>query len=125
MKFRELKLNISDVSRLLQTTTFNSKITEIENKITTAENKIPDISGLATKSEVIAKATAVENKIPDISGLATKTELKNVEDKIPSTDAFVKKKDYATEITSIKSDYVTNAALTSRLNDLKTHTLQR
>ena len=27
--------------------------------------------------------------------------------------------DYATEITKIKNDYVTNAALTSRLNDLR------
>ena len=30
-----------------------------------------------------------------------------------------KKSDYATEISSIKNDYVTNAALTSHLNDLK------
>ena len=32
---------------------------------------------------------------------------------------MLKKTDYATEITSIKNDYVTNAALTSQLNDLK------
>ena len=32
---------------------------------------------------------------------------------------MVKKSDYATEITSIKNDYVTNASLDSRLNDLK------
>ena len=51
---------------------------------------------MATKSSV----TAVKNKIPDVKG-------------------FVKKTDYVTEITSIKNDYVTNAALTSRLNDLK------
>ena len=30
-----------------------------------------------------------------------------------------KKSDYATEISIIKNDYVTNAALTSQLNDLK------
>ena len=30
-----------------------------------------------------------------------------------------KKSDYATEISSIKNDYVTNAALTNQLNDLK------
>ena len=33
--------------------------------------------------------------------------------------ALLKKTDYATEISGIKNDYVTNAALTSRLNDLK------
>ena len=32
---------------------------------------------------------------------------------------LLKKTDYATEITSIKADYVTNSALTSQLNDLK------
>ena len=32
---------------------------------------------------------------------------------------LLKEIDYATEITSIKNDYVTNAALTSQLNDLK------
>ena len=43
--------------------------------------------------------TAVGNKIPDVSIL-------------------VKKTDYATEITSIKNDYVTNAALNARHKDL-------
>ena len=59
---------------MLQTSTFNSKITEIECKITTVDNKIPDISGLASKTEL----TTVDNKIPDISGLASKRELKNI-----------------------------------------------
>ena len=75
-----LKLKIQGVSELLQTSTLNSKITEIENKI-------PDISNLAVKT----KLTTVENKIPDVTNLANKTKLKSVEDKIPSTDGFVKK----------------------------------
>ena len=33
--------------------------------------------------------------------------------------AYVKKADVATDIIAIKNDYVTNASLTSRLNDLK------
>ena len=93
---------------MLQTSTFNSRITEIEGKITAADNKIPDISGLATK----IKLTAVDDKIPEISGLASKTTLAN-------KNAFVKKTDYATEISGIKNNYVTNAAFTSQLNDLK------
>ena len=32
---------------------------------------------------------------------------------------LLKKTDYATEITSIKNDYVTNAAFDSKINDLK------
>ena len=86
----------SSITSLLPTNTFNSKITEVENKIKTVDNKIPTTTGLATKTEL----TAVENKIPDANG-------------------FVKKSDYATEITSIKNDYVTNASLDSKLNDLK------
>ena len=63
---------------------FNFKITEVENKI-------PDIKNLASKTEV----TAVKNKISNVSNLVTET-------------------DYATEITKIKNDYATNAALDAR-----------
>ena len=94
-KVGNLELKIPDVSGKLNNSDFNSKVSELENKIKTAEIK-PDITNLATKSSV----TAVENKIPDVKG-------------------FVKKTDYATEITSIKNDHVTNASLTSHLNNLK------
>ena len=104
-KVDKVDKRIPDISRLatktslsnyLQTTTLNSKVTEIEGKITTAEGKIPSITALATKAEV----TAVENKIPSLVGYAKKSEV-------------------ATDITAIKNDYVTNASLTSQLNDLK------
>ena len=94
-KVGNLELKIPDVSEKLNTEDFNSKVNGLETKIRSAELK-PDITDLATKSSV----TAVGNKIPDVNG-------------------FVKKTDYATEITSIKNDYVTKAALTSQLNDLK------
>ena len=51
--------------------------------------------------------------------MANKAELKNVEKEIPDSNAFVKKTDYATEISGIKNDYAINTALTSQLNDLK------
>ena len=51
--------------------------------------------------------------------MSNKTELKNVENKTPSTDGFVKKTHYSTKISAIKNDYVTNAALASQLNGLK------
>ena len=94
-KVGNLELKIPDVCGLLPTNTFNFKVSELETKIKTAESK------------------------PNISNLATKTEVTNVENKIPDSKAFVKKTDYATEISSIKNDYVTNAAVTSQLNDLK------
>ena len=94
-KIGNLELKIPDISGLLQISSFNSKVTELENKIKTAESKL-HISNLATKSSL----TVVENKIHDVNG-------------------FVKKTDYATEITNIKNGYVTNAAFNSRVNDLK------
>ena len=51
--------------------------------------------------------------------MATKTGLKIGENKILDSNAFVKKTDYATKISGITNDYVTNAALASQLNDLK------
>ena len=67
----------------MNTSDYNTKVSELENKIRSAESK-PDITNLATKSSV----TAVKNKIPNVK-------------------SFVKKTDYETEITSIKNDYVT------------------
>ena len=86
----------ASLSNYLQTTTFNSKVTEVENKITAVEGKIPSVAGLATKAEV----TAVENKIPNLVGYAKKSEV-------------------SIDIAAIKNNYVTNASLTTHLNDLK------
>ena len=74
-KVGNLELKITDVSGLLQTRSFNSKVNEFENKIKTADSK------------------------PDISNLASKTEVTNVKKFIPDSNAFVKKTDYANEIT--------------------------
>ena len=122
------KVDNIDTNKLLLKSTFNTKVSEIENKI-------PDITNLATKSSITSllptstfnskvtekenKITTVDNKIPSVTNLATKTELTAVENKIPDANDFVKKGDYATEITSIKNDYDTNAALDSRINNLK------
>ena len=129
------KVDNIDTNALLLKSTFNTKISEIEGKITNVDNKIPDITDLATKSSITSllptssfnskiteienKITTVDNKIPNINNLITKAELQNVEDKIANTDGFAKKSDYATKITSIKNDYVTNTALDSKLSDLK------
>ena len=77
-KVGHLELRILDVSGLLPTNTFNSKVSELETKIKTAESR------------------------PNISNLATKTEVTNLENKILDSKAFVKKTDCATEISSIK-----------------------
>ena len=57
-----LKIQYLIFSGFLLTTVFNFKITEVENKI-------PNVSSLASKSEL----TTFENKISDVSNLVTKT----------------------------------------------------
>ena len=87
----------------LKKTNFNTKVIAIEGKI-------PDVSSLVTKSA----STVVENKIPDVSSLVKKTDFNTkvteTEGKIPHFTSLVKITDYATEITNIRNDYVTNAA---------------
>ena len=46
------------------------------------------------------------------------TKVTEIEGKIPDVSSLVKKTDYTTEITNIKNDYVTNAALNARHKDL-------
>ena len=94
-KVGNLELKILDISGLLQTIVFNSKVSELGNKIKTAESR------------------------PHISNLANKTELKNVENKISDTNAFAKLNDYSSEIAKIKNDYATKAILDSKISELK------
>ena len=111
---------IRDVNGFVEKMDFNTKVTEIESKI-------PSISSMLPTNTFNSKVSELENKIktavavskPGISNFVAKTGLKNVENKIPVSNVFVKKTDYTTEISKIKNDYVTNAALTSQLNDLK------
>ena len=104
-----------------------SDVTTLENKIDTVDKKIPDISELATKTSLNSylqtstfnsKVTEVENKIKsaDIIAKSANTKANTIRSDLTG---YAKKADVATDITTIKNDYVTNASLTSQLNDLK------
>lgn len=58
---------------------------DLSDAIDTVTDMIPDISDLATKSEL----AAVEAEIPDISNLATKTELDAVDAKVDAVSAAI------------------------------------
>ena len=73
----------TSLNSYLQTSTFNSKVTEVENKIKSVD--------LIAKS-----ANTIANTIRS-----------NLTD-------YAKKADVATDITTIKNDYVTNASLSSQ-----------
>ena len=115
------KLKAVDTNNFVLKTKLASDVTTLENKIDTVDKKIPDISGLATKTNLNdylqtstfnSKVTEVENKIKsaDIIAKSANTKENTIRSDLTS---------YATDITTIKNDYVTNASLTSQLNNLK------
>ena len=121
------KLKAIDTNNFVLKTKFASDVTTLENKIETVDKKIPDISGLATKTSLSSylqtatfnsKVTEVENKIKatDITAKSANTKANTIRSDLTG---YAKKAEVATDITTIKNDYVTNASLTSELNDLK------
>ena len=121
------KLKAIDTNNFVLKTKLASDVTTLENKIDTVDKKIPDISGLATKTSLNSdlqtstfnsKVTEVENKIrsADIIAKSENTKANTIRSDLTN---YATKADVATDITTIKSDYVTNASLTSQLNDLK------
>ena len=64
------------------------------------------------------KFTELENKIKD-ADIISKSAVTKANAIKNDSDDYAKKTDVANDITTIKNDYVSNASLTSRLNDLK------
>ena len=121
------KLKAVDTSNFVLKTKLTADVNTLETKIDTVDKKIPDISGLATKTSLTSylqtalfnsKVTEVENKIKatDIIAKSANTKTNAIRSDLTG---YAKKTDIATDITAIKNDYVTNASLTSQLNDLK------
>ena len=121
------KFKAIDTNRFVLKTKLASDVTTLENKTDTVDKKIPDISGLATKTSLTSylqtatfnsKVTEVENKIKaaDIIAKSTNTKANTIRSDLTG---YAKKADVTTDITAIENDYVTNASLTSQLNDLK------
>ena len=129
----------------VKNTGFSNDINSLDDKIDKVEKKIPDVSSLETKRNVTTLIKNLDNRIDDlkIKEYAKKTMLSNymltsdfntksteLENKIKDAvtkaytvksdlNYYAKKTDVANDITIIKNDYVGNASLTSRLNDLK------
>ena len=123
------KLKAIDTNSFVTRTKFSADTNVLDDKIDGVEKKIPDISGLATKTSLNdylqtstfnSKVTEVENKIKDADIIAKSAVIKVNTIKSDLT-AYAKKADVATDITAIKNYYVTNASLSSQLNDLKSH----
>ena len=121
------KLKAIDTNSFVTSTKFSADTNALDDKIDGVENKIPDISGLATKTSLNdclktstfnSKVTEVDNKIKDADIIAKSAVTKANTIRSDLID-YAKKADVATDITTIKNNYVTNASLTSQLNNLK------
>ena len=121
------KLKAIDTNSFVTRTKFSTDTNPLDDKIDGVEKKIPDISGLATKTSLNSylqtstfnsKVTDVESKIKDadIVAKSANTKANTIRSNLTS---YARKADVATDITAIKNDYVTNASLSSQLNDLK------
>ena len=116
-----------DTNSFVTRTRFSADTNTLDDKIDGVEKNNPDISGLATKTSLNdylktstfnSKVTEVESKIKDTDIIAKSavTKANTIRSNLTS---YAKKADVATDITTIKNDYVTNASLSSQLNDLK------
>ena len=114
------KLKAIDTNSFVNKTKFSADINTLDDKIDGVEKEIPDINALATKTSLNdylqistfkSKVTEVENKIKDADIIAKSAVTKANTIRSNLTD-YVKKAHVAT-------DYVTNASLTSQLNNLK------
>ena len=121
------KLKAIDTNSFVNKTKFSADINTLDDKIDGVEKQLPDISGLATKTSLNdylktstfnSKVTKAESKIKDADILAKSavTRANTIRSNLAS---YATKADLATDITAIKNDYVTNASLSSQLNDLK------
>ena len=123
----KLKAVGTSTSNFVTRTKFSADTNALDDKIDGVEKKIPDINGLATKTSLNSylqtstfnsKVTEVENKIK-AAGIIAKSANTKANTIRSDLTGYAKKTDVATDITAIKNDYVTNASLTSQLNDLK------
>ena len=121
-KIDKVDKKIPDVSNLA----IKSSVTILIRDLTDRLDKIKikdyakktSLSGYMLTSTFNTKSTELENKIKDADIIA-KSAVTKVNAIKSDLNNNAKKTDVANDITAIKNDYVTNASLTSRLNDLK------
>ena len=121
------KLKAIDTNSFVNKTKFSADINTLDDKIDGAEKTIPDISGLATKTSLNSylqtstfnsKVTEVESKIKD-ADIIVKSAVTRANTIRSNLANYATKADLAIDVTAIKNGYVTNASLSSQLNDLK------
>ena len=106
----ETKRNVMDLVNNLNNKIDNLKINDYAQKTS--------LTNYMLTSTFNTKSTELESKIKDADIIA-KSAVTKANSFKSDLNGYAKKDDVANDITTIKNDYVTNASLTSRLNDLK------
>ena len=121
-KIDKVEKKIPDISSLETkrnvTTLVNNLYNRIDNLNINDYAKKTNLINYMLTSTFNTKSTELESKIKDADIIAKSAVTKANHIK-GDLDEYAKKDDVANDITTIKNDYVTNASLTSRLNDLK------
>ena len=106
----EAKRNVTTLVNNLNNRIDNLKINDYAKKTS--------LTNYMLTSTFNTKSTELESKIKDadITAKSAVTKANSIQSDL---DDYAKKDNVANDITTIKNDYVTNASLTSRLNDLK------
>ena len=121
-KIDKVDKKIPDVSGLATKSSVTILVRDLDNRID--KSKINDYAKKTSLTNYMltrdfnSKSTELENKIKDADIIAKSAVTKANSVKRDLND-YAKKTDVANDITAIKYDSVTNASLTSRLNDLK------
>ena len=129
---RNLKSKVDklDVNKLVSVRVDLSKLSDVvkndvvkkdvfNGKIKNIEDKIPDITNLATNTNLNVKINEIKNEIPSTTNLATTAALTTVENKISNVSDLVRKADYDAKISEMENQYFT----TSDYNKFTNNTL--
>ena len=121
-KVEKADKKIRDISSLETKRNVTTLVNNLNNKIDNLKindyAKKTSLTNYMLTSTINTKSTELESKIKDADIIAKSAVTKANSIKSNLND-YAKKTDVANDITTIKNDYVTNASLTSRLNDLK------
>ena len=121
-KIDKVDQKIPDVSGLATKSSVTILIKNLDDRIDKLKindyAKKTSLTNYMLTSTFNTKSTELESKIKDADIIAKSAVTKANSIKSDLND-YAKKTDVANDITTIKNDYVTNASLTSRLNDLK------
>ena len=121
-KIDKVEKRIPDISSLETKRNVTTLVNNLNNRINNLKindyAKKTSLTNYMLTSTFNTKSTGLESKIKDADIIAKSAVTKANSIKSDLTD-YAKKTDVANGITTIKNDYVTNASLTSRLNDSK------